>query len=214
MKPNEVGMWIHEDGGDKIAVRNMLDDPGTWRLRGFREDGREVELSMLPGNWRKLTPGESETCEEARAKLIKWLGEHIGTSGGEDTLIANKAAELFAGVQPPQPEVIEGRGQAWKPGRWLRETPNGDVDLVLYSDGFHPGFRYMRCPTFPPRPQFVAPPKPEQFLIHPRVNWKLGPMWAAKRGDDSYMMIGSTNEWHASEVDVIDPETGEPARRT
>jgi hypothetical protein len=59
-KPTSAGLWEREETGEKIDVRNMLDDPGAWRLRGFRADGREVELSMLPGNWRKLTAASDD----------------------------------------------------------------------------------------------------------------------------------------------------------
>lgn len=56
-KPNAPGVW-RNDGGEIIDVRNMLDDPGTWRLRGFRPNGVEVELSMVPGDWQRASESQ------------------------------------------------------------------------------------------------------------------------------------------------------------
>lgn len=87
--------------------------------------------------------------------------------------------QLLSGFEPkllrrqldaPTPEVIEGKGQrVTKAGWYLWESHHPEFrDGVVYlytSNHFAEGSRYMRCPEFPPRPSFVAPPKPEQVLV-------------------------------------------------
>lgn len=70
--------------------------------------------------------------------------------------VTNEAARITGPIKvaaPPQPEVIEGRGQVvGESGRWLEQPSTGSIICVWLTreDVFQEGCRYMRCPTFPP----------------------------------------------------------------
>ncbi len=110
--------------------------------------------------------------------------------------------------------MIEGRGQQWPGGKWLRETPKGDIDVIYSGDCFIQGFRYMRCPEFPPPPPaFAAPPKPELVLVRWKSKHKGEPFYVtetARLGRRFFCKVAAGDEFSEDEVEVIDETTGKP----
>lgn len=70
---------------------------------------------------------------------------------------------------PATPAVIEGRGQAVTREQigyyWSTDSSGDNLSIGFFSDGdsFYRGCSYIKIeqPTFPPRPTFQPPPKPE-----------------------------------------------------
>lgn len=117
----------------------------------------------------------------------------------------------------PHPEVIEGRGQAGRPGVYAIYNSHGqriDVKSVYPGWKFASGWLYRFLCELPPetieipKPAFVAPEKPEQpkWELVRRMTGKI--VWA----------IHTMNGWTADNGDWIgencgqriDPTTGEP----
>lgn len=136
---------------------------------------------------RTLIAKQSDEIEELKAErdqlhrtreqlqLQQWHGSVVKLAkelGWDDASEQTISEWLRAKLSPPQPEVIEGRGQAVESevACYMEEWPDGCIQLVRFGPDsiFKSGYRYMRCPTFPPRPAFVAPEKPELVL----VRWK------------------------------------------
>jgi len=111
-------------------------------------------------------------------------------------------------------QVIEGRGQVVAPeyhGWWLRQRiETGHIRAIELGDKpyitFEEGFRYMRCPTFPPRPVFTAPEKPELVLVRPVGKQS---RWATKATDGDYVCSETGTIYPPSEVELLNPATGE-----
>lgn len=148
--------------------------------------------------------------EERINTIVRELGlgeyESSWTSHNDPSERAIEAiCELQRQSQQPQPEVIEGRGQLVteeQEGDWLyvsKLNPENkpDVSRKELGEAFDKSYRYMRCPTFPPRTTFQPPPKPELVLVMNRSNGALS--WIAK-GEN--MILG--------DVAILDPASGNP----
>jgi hypothetical protein len=101
-KPTEPGIWTREGKFYRVwqpkesrLGRHLVSEEIT-------DDGRRGEWcdcdSLPPGNWHKLTA--PATNAEALEKFRGWLKGHCNQSSDEQ--IADKAAEIFAGVEPEQ----------------------------------------------------------------------------------------------------------------
>lgn len=146
--------------------------------------------------------------EERINTIVRELGlgeyESSWTSHNDPSERAIEAiCELQRQSQQPDPEVIEGRGQLVteeQEGDWLyvsKLNPENkpDVSRKELGEAFDKSYRYMRCPTFPPRPTFQPPPKPELKLVRHKSTGTV--LWTMERGDMSV--------W-----EILDPATGNP----
>ena len=150
---------------------------------------------------------------EARNEFARWLKEEWQyPAPAYLDQMADKAAEIFA--TPAPPEVIEGKGQVVTEeqcGYYWREGRSGQAITVValsYADAkFVDGCRYIAAvqPTFPPRPTFTAPEKPELVLCRFKGTGNVA--WAAKVDDKLHY---GCQFFKVSEVEILNPATGEP----
>lgn len=115
-----------------------------------------------------------------------WDGKNLLSFPGAEDDTIDGCSNFRRLAEVAEPEVIEGRGQAVTTelaGEYLREEPSGKVYLTRMTAEtgcvFHAGYRYMRCPAFPPRPP-APPPKPELVLVWMYDSSK--PVWAVDCG--------------------------------
>lgn len=133
----------------------------------------------------------------------------------EGTARIKALIESLAKAAPPQPTVIEGRGQAVTESGWYGvDEGSGEPDIRYILAGTHcfaNGWRFIKIetPTFPPRPAFVAPEKPELVLVRNRMSSKEKPQWVNRNGD--WLVTSSGTLLNPGAYQVIDPTTGEPS---
>ena len=106
--PDATGVWTRN--GRTLVVREMLDDPGTWRLRGFDANtGVEVEISEqwspLKGGWHPASAAREDAqaarLAELEAELAKVREENAHLKKSDDLnheLLASYERQL--GITP------------------------------------------------------------------------------------------------------------------
>lgn len=149
--------------------------------------------------------------EHCRNKIDKALGEPRYDDCDIWAAYVRRIAELkdFTPVAP-QPEVIEGRGQAVTEEQVGMYWAEGSAGTTMFMQikahtVFAPNCRYIKIipPTFPPKPAFVAPEKPELVL----VRYAGGICWASRDGI-WFRTLGGT-PMSVGLCEVLNPDTGE-----
>jgi hypothetical protein len=159
-------------------------------------------------------------------ETAKMIGQHIdGDTGFTGGLIWNLPTgnwrKITAGTAPAPPEVIEGRGQvvtAEQAGQYWGKDGNAKAFYCTKCEGgeFMKGTRYMRIsePTFPPRPAFVSPEKPEPKYRLYRITQgdsKGNTFWGLPASNGAELFICNEPDYFNSEwCEEIDETTGEP----
>ena len=107
-KPTEPGFYFERTSGRRFLICRQHEFRGeSLHCVELLSDGFALwgsVDSLPPGNWHKLTA--PATNAEARDKFHGWLKGHRSQSYDEQ--IADKAAEIFAGVQRDADEPPEG----------------------------------------------------------------------------------------------------------
>lgn len=188
-----------------------------WEVKRF-EDGITASINA------KISKVHPEEIKAARDRLkhsrlqqakmgLRQFAEHCGLlpsrycdfEHGNGELNVAEVMAVVANLPAPEPEVIEGRGQAVtkeQEGYWIHENPDGTSAMCKKKAGdvFHAGRRWMKRPTFPPRkPAFVPPEKPAPIVY-----------------ENLYRTDDGVYTWQPKNFDapaywkLIDPTTGEP----
>jgi hypothetical protein len=188
-RPDSPGLWEREGKfyrvwkSDFIYAEEVL--PDGHLARDVRCDRGSFSCAPIPtGNWRKLEPGAGEgepdwydlilqsLPQDMRQNLTAGVLEGVQRLAADWRQLVDENHKLRHGTAPPTPAVIEGNGQPVTEAdlsHWLVIIAGGCTPVVRFMglrDAFNVGYRYMRCPEFPPpRAAFVAPERPELVLI-------------------------------------------------
>lgn len=163
----------YENGCGHLAedVRNLFDKKRTLEFQLHEAQQERNAEQQLATRWREAA-GQAVTIKSCYLKTLHRLASIIGVElpvEPRETMLVGFVQAVQEKLKQ-QPEIIEGHGQVVteeQSGLYLEESQNGVIDLVDREPSlmFLQGRRYMRCPTFPPRPTFNPPPKPELVLI-------------------------------------------------
>jgi hypothetical protein len=191
---------------------------------------RELGLGEYESSWTSHNDPSERAIEEINSlqqnslKWREWAVKELSDVANaleedDDNELRRKLSVVLAELAEeatPHPAIIEGRGQVVTKEQsdlYLEESQNGVIDLVDREPSlmFLQGRRYMRCPTFPPRPIFNPPPKPELML----VRYKDCEVHYVLQCDDKRFLMTQNGRLLKAELCVeIDETTGEVTTST
>jgi hypothetical protein len=166
-RDERTGVWMMVGHRTTSAARDL-----AWRVMDALQmdsvnDFKTRDKIIVAISGRLEAMLDSLTAEPASEKGEGSLQDEINqceNCGGSYCGYHRAQVALAAKATPPaSPEVIEGSNQfvGDLAGWYLREA-GGDIHVFELHprDTFTNGFRYMRCPTFPPRPMAKLSWKP------------------------------------------------------
>ena len=140
--PDATGVWTRN--GRTLVVREMLDDPGTWRLRGFDANtGVEVEISEqwspLKGGWHPASAAREDAqaarleenahlkkSDDLNHELLASYERQLGITPADDTgTIGSRIDDLKSALTALLAKAAEWRAMAEQDERRGNLHPEG-----------------------------------------------------------------------------------------
>lgn len=221
-RPTSPGLWERE--GQPYLVRTKgIFTADSWKGLKFAKvatsgwfDSMFIDVCAAPtGNWRKLGYINRLKKELSAPEVIEGRGQAVTWRKAEPSQQFYDNDQLLVAV----PVKCRHGGKDY----WEYSVVIVACDEEHFSMNTHDGgwgwewsdvewwipFSSLTLPVIvPPRPAFVAPPKPELVLVRCKIKSGNQVFWAT-RVDDGFIECGCDYVWGESNVELLDPATGD-----
>lgn len=174
----------HNDA-DRVAVWEIHDVEALIRKQ-FRES---TPSPVIEGKWQPVTEEWLSTVLTKDGDGFSLHGDKMNRRGFRNSLIY-----VYRNLDNEWRATLCGGGFANSIEIHSREQVGQLIEAL----------------TFPPRPAFVAPEKPEQVFVHELATGRKE--WAIRRNDGKIRMDSDSKFYEAVHFEVLDPNSGEPVR--